>query len=481
MHRSFLSILSLSLVLLLAAATPLGQTASAQESETSAFDVDKPMISLREADLSTEQQRVHVATQLLKARANTKIGYSTYRDGVQYFKEHHPQFYGNFFGDPFYATFDVNYLQMARHRSLASIEAAPLTGLPGLFACNPVSYDPAFGGDCEGLQDVSSAFFILPFGISPDRISPYLRQRAKRHCSQTIAMGLCMHTVDFAGLLESDTFNGSRQSHAHHDTGDQEQRGTVGDPLPRDIPPSMENRPSENAENTKRISSTNASSSSPSVGGGERAKVPERIEHTSPSVRRIEVPATVDASLQHKASSLKRTEAKLRLQQQIRQKYGGRKNLSPRERARLTSRLGETTYLEGERSGVPGRPGGEQADAPAGNHGSSRTHQETASRSEKIERAIGQLAREADRLNSNPSGSSHLPNIDLPNADRPKRPGDVDLPDLEEPNLPRESPDAPSASGPSSPPDLDPPKRERKRRIESKSGNSEDSGKDERL
>lgn len=284
-----------------------------------------------------------------------------------------------------------------------------------------------------------------------------------------------MQPVDLAGLIESNAPDNPRHSYAHYDTGNQEQRDTVGDPPPRDIPPGMENtRAFKGAHKTARISSTNASPPSPSFGGGERAKAPERIEQTRPPVRRIKIPADVDASLQRKASSLKRTEAKLRLQRQISQKYGGRENLSPRERARLTSRLGETTYLDGERGDVAGRSDGEHADVPVGNYGDSGVPRETASRSMNIERKIGRLALEADRSNSDPSGSSNLPNVVLPNTDRLKLPRPVDLPDLKRANLPKDTPDDPSASSPNGTPDLDLPKREKKKRIEPKY--SEDSG-----
>ena len=116
------AVLGFSLALLLAIVGPLGKTASAQEAEPSDFDVNAPVASLRTADLSTDQQRVRLATKLLKARADTEISHDAYRKGVLYFQNHHPGFYGNFFGDPFYATYDVDYQRLVRERQLAAPE-----------------------------------------------------------------------------------------------------------------------------------------------------------------------------------------------------------------------------------------------------------------------------------------------------------------------------------------------------------------------
>lgn len=377
------AVFGFSLALLLAIGGPFGQTATAQEAKTPKLDVDAPVASLLQASPDTDAQLANLATSLLKARANTEISHSTYQEGVRYFRLNHPQFYGNFFGHPYYATYDVHYLQMARYRSLASTEADPLTGLPGLFSCNPVWYDPAFGGTCEGFKYASSEFLILPSGFSPSR-------PASSRCSQTVAEGFCMQPVDLAGLIEPNASDNSQRSSAHYDADDREQRGTAGDPPPRDVPSRSENtRPSEDTDHTSRISSIDAPPSSPSVEGEKLAKSPDRTEPALTRVRRIEVPTDVNTSLQRKAAALKRTEAKLHLRRRIQREYGNPRNLSPKERARLTSHLGETMYpnrTEGEISVQGSREREDSKEAVPGSEEARRMSERSILREIKIRR-----------------------------------------------------------------------------------------------
>lgn len=168
--RSSGFVLSLSLLVLLLGLCP--QTSAAQ---TPTFDSESPLATLQETKLNTEQQRIDVATAWIRARAQTEMSHNTYREGVRYFREQAPGFYGNFFGDPFYATYDVQYLTLAWERQFAEpdIEPASSPRNSTWFFCGPLSYDPAFGGVCQGIQFAASDFFFLPSGPAfTDRLSP---------------------------------------------------------------------------------------------------------------------------------------------------------------------------------------------------------------------------------------------------------------------------------------------------------------------
>ena len=288
-------ILSLSLALLLLTTAPLGQTALAQEAEASAFDVDKPMTSLRGTDLSTEQQRVQVATQLLKARADTKISHSTYRDGVQYFKEHHPRFYGNFFGDPFYATYDAHYARLVRARQNAELQINPLNSYrdPTSFFCHPSSYDPAFEGTCSGITFAASDFFFLP--------SPFSFQEYGMHAVPRPSIALRRPTRDMPdGPVSDDT----------------------------DTPTTPD---------TPQMPVDDRVSSSPN----KPVQKP-----TSPTTDfSPQVPESAYSSMQETASSLKRTETILRIRQEI-ERRSERRRLSFKERARVARRIAEENGMD---------------------------------------------------------------------------------------------------------------------------------------
>ena len=55
---------------------------------------------------------------------------------------------------------------------------------------------------------------------------------------------------------------------------------------------------------------------------------------------------------------MERTEMRLHLERHIRKEYGGREDLSPRERAELTRRLSRTLHSSGQSPGVSSRRSG---------------------------------------------------------------------------------------------------------------------------
>lgn len=142
-----------------------GQTAAAQQP---AFDSDQPIQSLEQAavNVDSDSKLVTLATALQKARADTEISHQEYRDGVRVFRQHHPGFYGNFFGDPFYATYDARYVRLTWERQLAEPDINPQNSFRSnsWFFCAPSSYDPAFNGRCLGFAFSASDFFFLPSG-----------------------------------------------------------------------------------------------------------------------------------------------------------------------------------------------------------------------------------------------------------------------------------------------------------------------------
>lgn len=233
-------------------------------------------------------------TQLLKARADTKISHSTYRDGVQYFKKHHPQFYGNFFGDPFYATYDVQYARLVRARQHAELQINPRNSYRDRtsFFCHPLSYDPAFEGTCSGFTFAASDFFFLP---SPFPIQGY---------------GIHPSPRPFIA--------GTR-------------------PLP-DLPdepvPAVT---SSTKPDTTRTPVDDGAPSSPDK------PVQKPTPPTAASVP--QVPESAYSSMQETASSLKQTEVILRILQEI-ERRSERRQLSFRERARVDRRITEENGVD---------------------------------------------------------------------------------------------------------------------------------------
>jgi hypothetical protein len=162
------------------------QTATAQGSS---FDSDQPIQSLKQATLTAESDShlVALATALQKARADTEISFGEYREGVQIFQQNHPGFYGNFFGDPFYATYDVRYSRLTWKRQFAEPDINPQNSFRNndWFFCSPFAYDPAFNGQCRGFTFLASDFFFLPSGpaFGPQELASR-RERVREHLPQ---------------------------------------------------------------------------------------------------------------------------------------------------------------------------------------------------------------------------------------------------------------------------------------------------------
>lgn len=161
--RSVLTSLVLGLLLM-----ALGAETHSATAQQPTFNPDQPVQSLEQAAVTVESDSklVALATALQKARADTKISHQEYSDGVQVFRQHHPGFYGNFFGDPFYATYDARYMRLALERQLAEPDINPQNSFKtnDWFFCAPSTYDPAFGGRCRGFTFAVTDFFVLPFG-----------------------------------------------------------------------------------------------------------------------------------------------------------------------------------------------------------------------------------------------------------------------------------------------------------------------------
>jgi len=179
------------LSLLLAAVCLAGTVPQTSRAQNASFDPENPVRSLATAHLESDADRVALATSLIEARADTKISFATYRTGVRFFQQNHPEFYGAFFGDPFYADYDVRYQRLTDERRRANLDVnvdpfAILFNIDWLF-CNPYAYDPAFNGQCRGFTFMADDFVVLPsfafFSRSsrPKRGLASLRPHAHRH------------------------------------------------------------------------------------------------------------------------------------------------------------------------------------------------------------------------------------------------------------------------------------------------------------
>jgi len=133
-----------------------------EERRVERIDPDNPVRSLRRANPDSRDDLVSLAKGLQEARADTEISYGEYREGVHFFRSNYPSFYGNYFGDPFYATYDVQYHTTARDAWRAGLDVNPHRGFRDgtAFLCAPHGYDPAFG--CRSWAYAPSDFFILP-------------------------------------------------------------------------------------------------------------------------------------------------------------------------------------------------------------------------------------------------------------------------------------------------------------------------------
>jgi hypothetical protein len=279
-----------SLVLLLAAvllAGPVGgtQTASAQ---APALNGNLPLSSLPAAirTAQAESTLVSLATTLLRAREETTISHAAYRDGVRAFRELRPTFYGNFFGDPFFASYDVRYQRLTRERQAVEVNLNPAKRFRDgtALACAPMSYDPAFGGVCRGVRFAASDFFFLP---------SFLAFRASAPPS-------------FPSLLpDMPTTAGTQQTPTARAENTREP-GRAPTPLGPTAP--AETRPSD------------------------RGRVPD-----------------VAARMQAAASRMRRVEVRTRLQRLIDEEYGGRENLTPRQQSRLATEAARLLSSPNER------------------------------------------------------------------------------------------------------------------------------------
>ena len=133
--------------------------------DVDAFFKDLNHYALKYLD-SSDKALVKRATRLLKERSDSEISRAAYRDRLNNFRIDHPDFYGNFFGDPFYATYDLQYTRLAELRQRINTFVNPQNSVwsTASFYCSPYSYDPNFGGVCRGLQYAASDFFFLPSG-----------------------------------------------------------------------------------------------------------------------------------------------------------------------------------------------------------------------------------------------------------------------------------------------------------------------------
>jgi len=249
---------------------------------------------------------VRQATRLLKERADTEISQSAYRDRLNNFRTEHPDFYGNFFGDPFYATYDLRYTRLAELRQRINTFINPQNSIRNTagFYCNPLTYDPAFNGRCRGFTFAASDFFLLPSGPGFGQQDLPSAQGHDRILTTRRDIGLRPRSVD-PGPRQSDT---SR---------------TPDTPRPTPDHPEAE-RASANAQVTKTLSSARAA----------RARSSDR------SAPQIDVPDDVHDSMREVASSLEQKETILRIRREIgRRSERGR--LSVRERARVARRIAE--------------------------------------------------------------------------------------------------------------------------------------------
>ena len=133
-----------------------------QQEREDVIDPDAPLRSLRRATPDSQDDLVSLAKRLQEARADTEISYGEYREGVHFFRTNYPSFYGNYFGDPFYATYDVQYHATARDAWRVGLDVDPHRGFRDMtaFLCAPHGYDPAFG--CRSWVYRPSEFFFLP-------------------------------------------------------------------------------------------------------------------------------------------------------------------------------------------------------------------------------------------------------------------------------------------------------------------------------
>lgn len=299
-------ILALAIGLFLATACLSSQFARAQQPS---FDVEDPLPSLKRALVHTtaDSQLVEVATVLLKAREDMEISYSTFRKGIWEFRTRHPDFYGNFFGDPSYATYDVDYFKMDRLRYLAALEVDPFGGLAGMFACNPLWYDPAFGGLCRGFSFAIADFFAWP-DLSDRRRSPLLASFAR------------VENPFYWGDLPTPTTR--------------ERAPTFSDTMrtPRV-------GPDEPHIASRSVDLSDSSEDENSDASDESGITLDDVQDLIHLNHRVRLPDHVQHQMEEEVEELRRQEAILRLRRLVRERTSGRSALSDRERFELAQEM----------------------------------------------------------------------------------------------------------------------------------------------
>ena len=240
--------------------------------------------AVRSAD--TDAILVDLATALLDARENTQISYDTFRDGIWIFSNYQPNFYGNFFGDPFAATYDASYIKMDRIRRHVGYDVDPRNGLAGMFACNPLTYDPAFDRSCRGFRFAMADFFFLPLRPKPSSFAPDLAMLATS-APRGAALG----------------------------RGDDGRRGRHG---------------------THQIASSTPATAQPSEN--------TEVRSTDRPGNAVEVPADAAARMQETAATLRRAELERQMREEIEARYGDAETLTPRQRAQVARRFAERQW-----------------------------------------------------------------------------------------------------------------------------------------
>lgn len=328
--------LGFALALLL---TTMGTSLQSATAQTPTFDVERPTSSLEWALLAAEtnSQLVTLATALMEARADTKISQANYKKGIYFFRKLHPEFYGNFFGNPYYATYDSEYVYMSRVRSLATNEIDSQSGLPGLFSCHPRWYDPAFGGQCE------YRFAAFEFLLSPDGSLPTIASAPSIRDYKPIRLGANCH-AEWCTLLY-DEF------------------------LRHDLSEDYREHPVQSTPSIEKPGRADISTGSVDNVDKKEPPVPSEIETPGELIqipdRRIDLPDDVHTSMLKTATSLRRTERTLQLENLVDQKYDG-SDLSAQERARVVSQLSKVVAPKRSTGVLSHRQVGSQGRTPSG-------------------------------------------------------------------------------------------------------------------
>ena len=278
------------------------------------FFQDFDHYALKHLDAS-DRTLVRQATRLLKERADTEISQSAYRDRLNNFRTEHPDFYGNFFGDPFYATYDLRYTRLAELRQRINTFINPQNSIRNTasFYCNPLTYDPAFNGRCRGFTFAASDFFLLPSGPGFGQQDLPSAQGHDRILTTQKDIAIRPRSVDPAPRAPDTS------------------RISVGGS-------SSPNRPAPEPS-TSDAAETVALDAPPPSAPETPTQTPSRL------VSEIEVPDVVRTRMQETASSLERTETLLRIRQEIRRR-SERGQFSHRERARVAQRIAEDSGMD---------------------------------------------------------------------------------------------------------------------------------------